>query len=486
MIKRYKQPSYIKTRRKRIYYISILFLFSSGVILAYTFIYSLRTGPFWWFDIGSNLAWVFFCVLVAIMLNTTAKREALVLRMLDWLRSMDGILSEMAPPLDSAKLRPLGRLFTELVEENCGWVLLIRSPGLLIRGEMIRRKYLPLVEMEGGASWNSGWVESLLKNEIEGRSHPGEAIVNIPGENGNNPVAVYKISLSQTEDIAAGAALVLRKKKGRIDPLVYQAFSLGVDMIVQRINSILMEVIHRRKGLGVENLGLVMRVLAHELNNDLQGAINNVDTYQELWKEKEEKGVRNLRSNITRAGFWAGLMREAPFLIDDVLPFERNIICLNEALENVLGEMKEAWPEIAIHIEVEDDLQVIGDHHMLSILRNVIHNAASYSPRKGSIKIETVLKGDFVGLFVEDEGPGVDPDDVDQIFAPLESMREDRNRGKRADYGMGVGLTVSRAIARAYGGDLLCHSKKAARGGVFEILLPLVRDNAEIEEIIDA
>jgi C4-dicarboxylate-specific signal transduction histidine kinase len=36
---------------------------------------------------------------------------------------------------------------------------------------------------------------------------------------------------------------------------------------------------------------------------------------------------------------------------------------------------------------------------------------------------------------------------------------------------MGVGLTISRAIARAYGGELLCHSNKETKGGVFEVIL---------------
>ena len=77
---------------------------------------------------------------------------------------------------------------------------------------------------------------------------------------------------------------------------------------------------------------------------------------------------------------------------------------------------------------------------------------------------------------VRDEGPGVDPADVDKIFAPVESMREGRRTGARVDYGMGVGLTISRAITRAYGGELVCHSNASGGGGVFEVILPLERE----------
>ena len=128
---------------------------------------------------------------------------------------------------------------------------------------------------------------------------------------------------------------------------------------------------------------------------------------------------------------------------------------------------------------------MIGDHHMRSIMRNLIHNAASYSEKMGEVKIKAEVVDEFARFFVEDEGPGVDPDDVDKIFAPLESMREDRKVGKRVDYGMGVGLTVSRAIARAYGGELICHSNKEAEGGLFEVVLPLSEVNTELEEMSD-
>jgi signal transduction histidine kinase len=107
------------------------------------------------------------------------------------------------------------------------------------------------------------------------------------------------------------------------------------------------------------------------------------------------------------------------------------------------------------------------------VLRNLLHNAASYSPEDGSVEIRVELEGENAHVVVKDQGPGVDAADVDLIFAPLESMREGRRAGERVDYGMGVGLTISRAIARAYGGELRCQSNREEGGGVFEVTLPL-------------
>jgi signal transduction histidine kinase len=359
--------------------------------------------------------------------------------------------------------------------------MLVRAPGLLIRGEVIRRKYLPVVGENERGEWNVGWAESLIKNELDGEAKQNRIVAFVPNEKTRERIAIIQTAQNQSGDIGAGIAIAVRKRKYKRDPLLFQALALGVDMVVQRIGSILMEVVHRREGLGVENLGLVMRILAHELNNELQGALNNMDTYEDLWAEKSELSVRSLRSLLTRAGYWTSLMREAPFLVDDVLPFERNIVCMNDEIRNVLGEVKAAWPDVMFQVEMDDNVNVVGDQHVRSILRNLLHNAASYTPMEGKVEVRVNIEYDKVHIYVEDEGPGVDPADVDKIFAPLESIKEGRKAGARADYGMGVGLTLSRAIARAYGGELNCHSNRKMEGGLFEVILPLAEETTENE-----
>ena len=181
-----------------------------------------------------------------------------------------------------------------------------------------------------------------------------------------------------------------------------------------------------------------------------------------------EDDVQHLRSLLSRSAHCSHLMREAPFLVDKVLPFERNVVSLTDNLCGTLEEVRQAWPDVMFIVDRPEDVEEIlitGDQHIRSIIRNLLHNAASYTPEEGSVKLTITEDQENIRLLVMDEGPGVDPADVDMIFAPLESMREGRRTGERVDYGMGVGLTISRAIARAYGGELLCHSNKETQGG---------------------
>jgi signal transduction histidine kinase len=449
-------------------------LFVSGILIASTILFPTGgIGP-WWVDTTYlNFAIAFFGAIVALLLMNAARRERVTIELFEWLRELDHLNNDLTFPLTTDVLRPAGVKTAEIIPGNVGWVMLVRAPGLLIRGEVMLRKYLPVVEIDKDDEWNAGWIESFLKNTIEGERDNNDHAVVVGGENGGDKTMIYTVSQNRTGDIAAGMGIVLPRKKVNVDPIAVNAFELGLDMVVRRIGTILVEVIQRRKGLGVEGLGLVMRILAHELNNDLQGAVNTMDAYEDVWSENHPASAMNMRRLLTRAAYWSSLMREAPFLADDVLPFERKVVCLSEMLRETLDEVQKAWPDVFFVVEADEDIHVVGDHHLRSILRNLLHNAASFTKERGKIKVKVESEDETVNLIVLDEGPGVDPADVDKIFAPLSSMKEGRATGPRVTYGMGVGLTISRAIARAYGGELLCHSNQEGKGGMFEVILPM-------------
>ena len=66
-------------------------------------------------------------------------------------------------------------------------------------------------------------------------------------------------------------------------------------------------------------------------------------------------------------------------------------------------------------------------------------------------------------LSVEDNGPGITPDKLDDLFQAFKSGRS----------GMGIGLAISRTIAQSHGGDLLVDPGGDGRGARFVVRLPL-------------
>jgi signal transduction histidine kinase len=113
-----------------------------------------------------------------------------------------------------------------------------------------------------------------------------------------------------------------------------------------------------------------------------------------------------------------------------------------------------------------DALEVIADPTALQeIVFNVLSNAAKYSAPQAPIEVTVDRRGDLASVEVRNHGGGVAPGDTERIFGKY-------FQGDGASSGVGLGLFVSRGLARAHGGDL--RVRPAARSGSeFVLELPL-------------
>jgi len=114
-----------------------------------------------------------------------------------------------------------------------------------------------------------------------------------------------------------------------------------------------------------------------------------------------------------------------------------------------------------------DEAQVLGDRSLLEIAAlNLVQNAIKYSPALSPVTVRLSVEHDMAQLTVADQGPGIAPEDQERIF-----LKYYRAAGQRAN-GSGLGLYVSREIARQHGGDLIL-AESTAGGSVFRLSLPL-------------
>ncbi|MEE2031993.1 sensor histidine kinase [Rhodococcus chondri] len=108
------------------------------------------------------------------------------------------------------------------------------------------------------------------------------------------------------------------------------------------------------------------------------------------------------------------------------------------------------------------------------VLTNLLGNALA-ATETGGVSIDITAGRDTATVTVTDTGEGLDPDDVERVFERFYRVPS-RRRGEH-DLGSGIGLTISRRIARAHGGDLSAGSPGRGHGARFILQLPTRRDH---------
>ncbi|MDA8091584.1 MAG: HAMP domain-containing sensor histidine kinase [Nitrospiraceae bacterium] len=122
---------------------------------------------------------------------------------------------------------------------------------------------------------------------------------------------------------------------------------------------------------------------------------------------------------------------------------------------------------VGITMEVADCLRVIGDKQKLQrMLANLLDNAIKYTTAGGSVTLSVSRGNAHVVISVNDTGVGISDRDLSRIFERF--YRGDQSRFQA---GSGLGLSLSRAIVLAHGGDITVTSLPG-KGSTFTITLP--------------
>lgn len=148
---------------------------------------------------------------------------------------------------------------------------------------------------------------------------------------------------------------------------------------------------------------------------------------------------------------------------------EPDLIDLAEVARQAAGILGVRAREKGIAVEAPDQQEALSAiaefRRVLQVLLNLIGNAIRYSPPNSTIRIELGRGDGRVWVSVADEGPGLSNDDQARVFAKFERL------GRSGDGGSGLGLYISRRLARAMGGELSVTSVPG-EGARFTLTLP--------------
>jgi hypothetical protein len=147
----------------------------------------------------------------------------------------------------------------------------------------------------------------------------------------------------------------------------------------------------------------------------------------------------------------------------------RDRIELGDIARRVSGllALKAADHGIAFILPAEDDtVAAIGEfRRVLQILLNLANNAIRYAPDGSIVTISMEKRGSTASISVADQGAGIAPENREKVFEKFERL------GRSGDGGSGLGLYISRRLARAMNGDLVVETAPEG-GALFRLTLP--------------
>ena len=124
------------------------------------------------------------------------------------------------------------------------------------------------------------------------------------------------------------------------------------------------------------------------------------------------------------------------------------------------------------YVTTDADADVLADREKLrQLFVNVIGNACKFTPAGGFVRVECEPLGAQVRIAIRDSGRGIPADQIRSIFEPF--IQVDRRLVNESQQGVGLGLAISRELARGMGGDLEAESTMGT-GSVFYLTLPSV------------
>jgi len=125
-------------------------------------------------------------------------------------------------------------------------------------------------------------------------------------------------------------------------------------------------------------------------------------------------------------------------------------VALKEALEVVQHHLGAKGQELDTRIAPGADRVLADPRRTAQVLANLVANASKYSPESTTITVSTTSIDGSVEVVVADQGPGIPEDERPRLFQPFYRSRAARE----AAGGVGLGLTICRAIVQAQGGDI--------------------------------
>jgi len=225
-------------------------------------------------------------------------------------------------------------------------------------------------------------------------------------------------------------------------------------------------------------------VLSHELKQPLNLIQLSAEMLSRVPEATTQPAIASSANTIKQ------MVESQARIIDDLmdlsrlhtgkLALTRANVNFSEVVSRVVGMMQDQARQRHIALVLEplpENLSVHGDALRLEqVVWNLLSNALKFTSAEGTVWVRLRLEGTAVCLEVADNGRGIGPEFLPNIF----DMFRQGDTGTTRQYGgMGIGLALVKQLVHSHGGRVEVHSDGVGQGAQFRVFLPLRADQGK-------
>lgn len=386
------------------------------------------------------------------------------------LRTVQIMAAHAATAIDRSWIHQQAELNSHLAEEQRDQLRVILDSlpaGVLIQGpgqgeiELVNNAAMAMLlgpVVPAGSLPVEGRDFALLDdsgNELEGKDRP--AMRALAGETLRN------------------RQMMIRRRDGKVVPVLVQAGPLPDNAgRVNRSVTVLQDITRLREAEQLKDD--FISLISHELRTPATSIFGGAHVLRNQASQLDEAERAALLDDIVRESerlnqMMANLIGLASIQAGRLEPNTEPVL-LRPLAARVAADVNRVAPDHRVVVEIDpSNPPVEADPNLLEqVLRNLVENAVKYSPDGGQITITAKPAGDGVSLEVRDEGVGIGPEHVGEVFDRF--RRPGAPAGVR---GMGLGLYLSRHLVEAQGGRISAASPGMGKGATFAVTLPVAQ-----------
>jgi two-component system sensor histidine kinase KdpD len=340
-------------------------------------------------------------------------------------------------------------------------VLLLPEDGVIV----VKAGYPPEDELDQADLAAANWT--WANDRVAGRGSdtlPGAKRLFLPMRTGRGPIGVLGI-----DDDKSGPLLTPDQRR-LLDALMDQgALAIERVRLVEDMDQV-------KRAVETDRLrSALLTSISHDLKTPLAAVLGSATTLRDLAIKLSDAEKADLLSTVIDESerlnrFIANLLDmtrlESGAIVTNTVPHD-----LSEIVDTALRRATKILSRHKIQLKLTANLPMVNLDAVLfeQALFNILDNAAKYAPAGTTIRMQSRQQDGFVVLEVFDEGEGIPPMDLENIFNKFYRA----NKGDQVRPGTGLGLAIARGFVEAMGGTIGAANRHDRSGAIFTIRLPV-------------